>query len=98
MKLFFSLIFLILFSNTVYSSEAVLLTYLQDQELAAKAQKILINKFYIPKALITMRRTKEPCHRLENVIIHLCFEKDQMKILYVNQKEKEEKLGVFYED
>jgi hypothetical protein len=98
MKLFFSFILISSLSSVAQASEAVLLTFNENQQLAKTTSEILSNKFFIPKNLIALQRKRDPCHQRKDVIIHLCFENNKMKILYVNEKEKKEKLGVFYED
>jgi len=98
MKLFFSFIFMGWINSTALASEAVLLTFNDNHQLAQTTSEILSHKFFIPKNLISLQRKRDPCQRRKDVIIHLCFENNQMKILFVNEKEKKEKLGVFYED
>jgi hypothetical protein len=94
-KLFFSLLISFFVSET-QASEVILLTFNENMELAKTASEIMSKKFFIPKNLMTLQRKRDPCVKKKDVIIHLCFENNQMKILYVNEKEKEEKLGVFY--
>lgn len=81
MRLFFSII-LLTSITPLYSMDIFLITHSgQKEKLVTIIERA---KLVIPIALITLRDSTNPCEVNLDTIMHLCFEKNDFKIL--NQK------------
>ncbi|MFZ4712102.1 MAG: hypothetical protein ACOYL6_00185 [Bacteriovoracaceae bacterium] len=97
MKYYFSFVFLFLLSLNARAMDVIVLSYTEKNMEVEIVQKLLKERFYIPENLISVEQSSNPCRKRDDVVIHLCFIKEVMKVMYVNQKVMKEVLGVFYE-
>lgn len=74
MKLFFSIL---LFSHICWGRDYFVIQYSPKDERSEVVRNILINQFNIPKFMIAVRQTDQPCRIKRNVIFQICLEKDK---------------------
>jgi len=86
----------ILTSRLAAAREIIVVTYNTHQDLALITRDILMNHFTIPKRLITLKKTLDPCKKLDNPIMHLCLN-EQRELLFVELKKEivTKSFGVF---
>ncbi|OFZ27988.1 MAG: hypothetical protein A2381_02700 [Bdellovibrionales bacterium RIFOXYB1_FULL_37_110] len=97
MKFLFKVfLFTILTSHMVCAREIIVVTYNSHQDLALLTREILMNHFIIPKKLITLKQTLDPCQKIDNPIMHLCVN-EQRELLLVELKKEivTKSFGVF---
>jgi len=88
MKFLFKIFFItMLTSYTAFSREIIVVTYNTHQDLALLTSEILMNHFFIPKKLITLKQTLDPCKKVDNPIMHLCLNEARELLLVEAKKE-----------
>jgi hypothetical protein len=98
MKSIFNSIFLFsLIHPTVgYSREIVLIENLSSFEEGEVVKKILVQKYKIPKELITLKQNETTCSKNTDSIIHLCIEENgELHVARMNKYVVKNTLGVF---
>lgn len=98
MRLFFSLCFL-LFSSKLPARDIILVTFDEYKEKGRSIEKILNEKFHIPKTLITLKETTDPCKADRSSVIHLCLTgKGNMKVAHRQTKTVTKAFGIFFKE
>jgi len=88
MKFLFKVLLLIMLTcSTAFAREIIVVTYNTHQDLALLTREILMNHFIIPKRLITLKQTQEPCKKVDNPIMHLCLNEERELLLVELKKE-----------
>ena len=76
--------------------EIIVVTYNTHQDLALLTRDILMNHFIIPKRLITLKQTLDPCKKIDNPIMHLCLnEERELLLVELKQQIVTKSFGVF---
>jgi hypothetical protein len=98
MKLFFSLILLLTISINAYGRDIILISFDKHEEKALVVQKILLNKFSIPKKLIQLKRSKRPCDKKIMAVMHICISDKNEMLIPVIDKDSISSFKVFFEE
>ena len=88
--------YLILICPKLFAREVVLIENLATISEGELLKSILIKKFHLPRELITLKNTNQPCEIRSEAIIHLCLEANgELLIKKMNQFIVRNSLGVF---
>ena len=95
MKLIYSLSLLIISFNT-YSRDIIVIENVASDDLGILVQSILINKFNLPKELITLKQNQKHCSEHSDAVVSLCINSNEdLEIKKMNSFIVKNSLGVF---
>lgn len=91
-------IMIIMNSTTSYSRDVILIENLATPEEGQTLLRIIQQKFYIPRKLITYRNISKECMRSSDAIMQLCLKANgEMDIVKINKVVVEETFRIFSE-
>ena len=99
MKLKFNVLILTLFwSSLIFPRDYFLITFNENYEMAELVEKILLDKFNIPKEMIQLKRQHRPCLKKKNTIFQACLnDKNEIHFPTIN-REIIKKLEMLWKD
>lgn len=88
-------LFLLIGPHT-FAREVILVENLASSAEGELLIRILVEKFKLPRELITLRNINTPCELKSEAIIHLCLEASgELQVRRMNQYVVKNSLGVF---
>lgn len=95
MKLLFNLSLLTL-SFEIYARDVVLITYKDFPEKAKLVEELLAREIHVPKNLINLKISENPCHTEKETAFHICIDASgEMIVLKRDEELAKEAFTVF---
>ncbi|MBT6325864.1 MAG: hypothetical protein HOJ35_07830 [Bdellovibrionales bacterium] len=87
MKSYFrSFLLLLLLSHEMHGKEIILVTYDYKSDKMLMIKNIIEEKLLVPRKLITYLKTKSPCLKNKDTILHICIKENNEKIIFQNNE------------